>query len=589
MNDVDQHADFLEGLTLSPDWAKKSSDDHASRLNNQASRFEGNDPYSRGDGGRGRRDRSRDADRRRFDDRPNRPPRDRLMREPAEPPAPRNPTAPAVPRSHDEQGPRPPPFAPRRDRQPPPPPPPPPPFEIRFLPDQKALSVIARKVQSNHRAIPLRDLVKLFFDNPDSVEVRLAFSGEHKDRRFYQCATCGWFGLSEEALRSHILSTHFNDYFDSETIDVDPPTGNFTHVARCGITGRLLAPPNHHSYNKVIQQMLRTACATYTEEAYRARIERDDTPEAIEQWKQEASRKVVYFAKPDPVRSSKKKSAVKTETPAAPPPSPDTDAAAPEPADDTTLPDAPADAMPDTAPIMPDPIPETAPTPVPMTEPEPVERMSVEEAEDLFSRTWLPKLMKADRQVTVTHTSSKTIDDRDVLNAIARAWEREQLIQTASLFFAVRGGLRSRKLALFRASDAHREEFVMHKTPLPLDVSHAVPELRMIVAYIAANPGCTKTSMLSDLIPGDAAPEQAEAVLKQVAFITERAHVVEYVNGVLALAADHPYYGEPTAKKSRPARQPEEKPDPPPAASDAVAQPVEGETEERADPDPGPA
>jgi len=251
------------------------------------------------------------------------------------------------------------------------------PFEIRFLPDQKALSVIAHKVQAGHRAIPLRSLVKLFFDNPDSTEVRLEFTAEHRERRFHQCTACGWFAMSEEALKGHLMSVHFPEWFTPEDIAVEPPSGNFTSVARCGFTGKLLAPPNHHSYNKRIQAMLRGECAGRSEEEYRARIELVNTPEAIEQWRQEAAKQTVYVRKPKPAPAKPRHAKKRPE-------------AAPA-AEGASAPEAPAEAV---------PAPE-APVEAPPAEaaPEPV-RLSLEAAEEQFLREIAPALMCADKQVT---------------------------------------------------------------------------------------------------------------------------------------------------------------------------------------------
>ncbi len=523
MSDGDKDASFLEGFTLSPDWAKKSSDSQVSNFNTYTSRDDRDSRDSRQNRGGPRYDRGRDEGRGQREDRRTRPqgrverpgfvdPRREVLAAPAASPR-REFSAPPRKFEAENRPPRPE-FRPY-DRTPPPPVP----FEIRFLPDQKALSVIAHKVQGGHRAIPLRDLVKLFFDNPDSTEVRLEFDAENKDKRFHQCGKCGWFALTEEEVRGHVISAHFAEYFDSEEITVDPPTGNFTAVARCGFTGKLLAPPNHHSYNKKILSMLRTECAGKSEEAYRSRIELVNTPEAIEQWKQESSKQTVYFLKPQ--TEPKKKAEPKK----------------------------PAVAVAET---------ESAPS----EEPEQVQvkKMSLEDAEDFFSRTLLPKLLRSERQVTSTHTIAKTITDPSIVNAVSRAWDREQTIQTASLFFAVRGGLRSRKLSLFRASDPRREEFVMHKTPMPLDATHAVPELKQIIEYITEHPGCTKTEMLADLIQADSAPEKAESILKQVAFVTERAYVIEYFNGVLALAAEHPFYADPAKRNAKDTRKKADKP-----------------------------
>jgi hypothetical protein len=535
MSDEQDEAGFLDGFTLAPDWTKKSSESYSA---GNMKKYAFDDERGSRDAGP-RRGGGRDFGARRDEGRREGGPGDRFRRPSAggaprgddprrrfgDAPAPRMPRPPMAAGSPGVAATRSEPAAdrpPRRDfrdrdfrgrdfrgreaapREPLP-------FEIRFLPDQKALSVIAHKVQAGHRAIPLRSLVKLFFDNPDSTEVRLEFTAEHRERRFHQCTACGWFAMSEEALKGHLMSVHFPEWFTPEDIAVEPPSGNFTSVARCGFTGKLLAPPNHHSYNKRIQAMLRGECAGRSEEEYRARIELVNTPEAIEQWRQEAAKQTVYVRKPEPAPAKPRHAKKRPETAPA--------------AEGASAPESPVEAPPAEA--------EAAPEPV---------RLSLEAAEEQFLREIAPALMRADKQVTATHVATKAMNDRFLLDAIASAWSREQLVQTASLFFAVRGGLRSRKLALFRASDSHREEFVMHKDPVALDAQHAVPELRMILDYITLHPGCTRAQMLAEIVHDGVSKDMAEAIHKQLAFVTERGYVIEYFNGMLALPEEHPFF-----------------------------------------------
>ena len=565
MSDGDDKASFLDGLTFSPDWAKKSSEGNYSNFNKFASGDDGGrrDSHQHRSGPRSDRDdrsprTSRDGrPERRFGtppagDRPRPAPQRRDFSDFPSPRLPRDPASfhPAADRTDRPVRTE---FSGGFDRTPAAPVP----FDIRFLPDQKALSVIAHKVQSGHRAIPLRNLVKLFFENPDSTDVRLEFNAENKDKRFYQCSTCGWFSLSEDDLRSHILSTHFADYFVAEEIEVDPPSGKFSSVGRCGFTGKLLAPPNHHSYAKKIQQMLRTECIGKTEEEYRSRIELVTDPEVIEKWRQECTKQTVYSPKPQqaspkPHEAKKPGVAVKTEVAPAVESAPEAEPAT----------EAPAAEAPVAEPLQP-------------VQP-PAAKLSIEEAEDIFSRTILPKLIRSERQVTATHVATKAMSDRTILGAIARAWDREQAIQTASLFFAVRGGLRSRKLSLFRASDQHREEFVMHKTPTALDASHAVPELKLIIDYITVHQGCTKTEMLAELIKNDTSPELADSILKQIAFVTERGYVIEYFNGVLALPEEHPFFTNPQKPQVKPApKETRRDAERPAAEAEVKAEPIE--------------
>ena len=103
--------------------------------------------------------------------------------------------------------------------------------------------------------------------------------------------------LAEEEVRTHLLATHLDDFYEVEEIVTEPPAGNFVCVARCGLSGEWLGPPNHHSFNARVQEMLRTRFADMNEETYRSRIEMVRTPEAVNQWREQCRKKTVYRRK----------------------------------------------------------------------------------------------------------------------------------------------------------------------------------------------------------------------------------------------------------------------------------------------------
>jgi hypothetical protein len=71
-------------------------------------------------------------------------------------------------------------------------------------------------------------------------------------------------------------------------------------VAKCGLTGELLGPPNLHGYDARIREMLRTRFPDMDEAHYRARIEMVRDSDVIEQWRASATKKTVYKKKGDP-------------------------------------------------------------------------------------------------------------------------------------------------------------------------------------------------------------------------------------------------------------------------------------------------
>lgn len=174
--------------------------------------------------------------------------------------------------------------------------------EIRILPSQKELGPIIRKIQTTHQAYPLKQLAYLFLENPQSCIVRV--TPRRKDGaepiEFHQCKACGWATLNEEDLQRHVLEAHLGDYYDLQEIDSEPPKGAFTCVAKCGLTGELLGPPNLHGYDARVREMIRTRFPGMDEQEYRSHIEMVKDQEAIEAWRASAVKKTVFRRKDTP-------------------------------------------------------------------------------------------------------------------------------------------------------------------------------------------------------------------------------------------------------------------------------------------------
>ena len=170
--------------------------------------------------------------------------------------------------------------------------------DVRILPSQKELGPIIRQLQTKHTAYALKQLAYLFLDNPSACMLRISpKKGTEEPILFHQCKVCGFTTLVGEELSAHILADHLSDYYESETVDCEPPKGTFNCVARCGMTGELLGPPNLHGYDARVRETLRARCPDMTEQAYRARIEMVRDPEVIEQWRAGATKKTVYRRK----------------------------------------------------------------------------------------------------------------------------------------------------------------------------------------------------------------------------------------------------------------------------------------------------
>ena len=166
--------------------------------------------------------------------------------------------------------------------------------EVKILPETKALGTIIRKLQSDTHAYKLKDLAYFFLDNPSSVLLKITPKGEEK---FFQCKACGFASTNESDVLEHIATAHLGEYYDSKEVECEPSKGNFNCVAKCGLSGVLLGPPNIHEFNAVVKEMIRTKYPEMSEEQYRAHIEMVRDADTIEAWRKGATKKTVFFAK----------------------------------------------------------------------------------------------------------------------------------------------------------------------------------------------------------------------------------------------------------------------------------------------------
>ena len=178
--------------------------------------------------------------------------------------------------------------------------------EVKILPETKALGTIIRKLQSDTHAYKLKDLAYFFLDNPSSVLLKITPRRDAAGRStptpsspvsFCQCKACGFASTEQGDVLDHIVSAHLGEYYDSKEVECEPPKGNFNCVAKCGLSGVLLGPPNIHEFNAVVKEMIRTRYPEMSDEQYRAHIEMVRDADTIEEWRKTATKKTVFFAK----------------------------------------------------------------------------------------------------------------------------------------------------------------------------------------------------------------------------------------------------------------------------------------------------
>lgn len=384
-------------------------------------------------------------------------------------------------------------------------------LDIRFLPQGKALSAIIKTIQTSRRAYPVRDIVKLFRKDDASISVRIESTGE-KAIPLYQCRACGMPDIAEAGVVNHLLSEHLKDYFDIDEIEVDPPSGNFPYVAKCGITGEFLGPPNHHSFAIRVQEMLQTKVKNMSEAEYRKHIETVRDPEAVEAWRQSCRKQTIYRLK-----ATKAEKTLEGEV-----------AEAPQEEDTRT-------------------------------------KMSRREAESYFRREIMPSLLGKAQQIVCPATSLKNLPCRQLANLLNQKFaeeenpfiygaqvqegEKPRSPRGGTLFAAVHAAFFNSHLTFFRANNEKGQEFVtavsFNKT---VDIEHALPEIKAAHDYVKEHPSCSEKELLSFLNPNND-ETKTKSLLLNIKWLIDNGCIIQFFNGALTLPAEHPIFRNQKQKK----------------------------------------
>ena len=280
-------------LRLTPDWLKESEPA------NRYADYEGDAQQDRHQ--RGRRDRR--------DERPRRPipPTDRSRREQADrkPAASNRPTRPQSPQAPIQRvpeggGPRPlrndrPRFQ-RREEQAPRPEVEPAPVQIDFLPEERAFSKIIQQIKQGHVAYPLFGLARMFLERPERHRIRVRSLDNHT--MVYQFGDYGPVAMDSSALERNAFNEKKDEFYETQIVEKEPIKGNFTSVARCTLTGKVLGPTNYHAFQPALRALYEQRFSRRMSfDDYRRAIEITSDAQVVEQWKDEARKAVTFRTK----------------------------------------------------------------------------------------------------------------------------------------------------------------------------------------------------------------------------------------------------------------------------------------------------
>ena len=195
--------------------------------------------------------------------------------------------------SRRSDGPRPDRFRDSRDSRPQQAPVQPAPVKIEFFPENHFVEAVLAYIRSTGHAFALFDLARSFLVKQDRHRVRISVT--EPSAVLHQVGERGPVSFDLKLAESAAFKQLRGELYTEEVIEKEPIKGNFSNVARCRLSGEILGPTSHHSYQMALRKHYEQRFSKRMSfQDFLREIETSSKPEDVEAWKESARRSTVY-------------------------------------------------------------------------------------------------------------------------------------------------------------------------------------------------------------------------------------------------------------------------------------------------------
>ena len=217
-------------------------------------------------------------------------------------------------------------------------------FELKLMPAEDSLDLLAKRVIDSGQTFSVFDLAKVLLQSRDRFRVTF----ESSKKKFFRCREDQSIWLTKDEAQRHLWRSDWvKKFYEEVQVEGEAPKGSFSAIARCGISNELLGPPNYHGYQEKLGALHRERFSNMSLDAYKAKVRTEHGEEAVEAWL-ESMKTVTKWKVADPKEEESKedepegKEATEESVEATPEAEAEVVADAPEQAEESPAPEEPA-------------------------------------------------------------------------------------------------------------------------------------------------------------------------------------------------------------------------------------------------------
>ena len=168
---------------------------------------------------------------------------------------------------------------------------------VSLVPTAEAVHLVVKEIQHVARVYSLYDVAQILLAGRERYRLRFELSDKAAPLFRSRLDDSLWL-TKDEAIAHFWNSPLVGELYESEEVETDPPTGNFLVVARCGMSGEWLGPPNFHSYQTTIRRIHREQFGHMSFEQYSSRVRTERGEDAVNAWLDTMRKRVRWRVKP---------------------------------------------------------------------------------------------------------------------------------------------------------------------------------------------------------------------------------------------------------------------------------------------------
>ncbi len=154
---------------------------------------------------------------------------------------------------------------------------------VTIVPAAEAVHLVVREIHHLARVYSLYDVAQILLAGRERYHLRFELSDKARPILKSRKDASLWL-TKEEAIAHFWNSPVAGEMYESQEVETDPPAGNFQVVARCGMSGEWLGPPNFHAYQTNLRRIHREQFSHMPFEVYASRVRTERGEEAVNAW-----------------------------------------------------------------------------------------------------------------------------------------------------------------------------------------------------------------------------------------------------------------------------------------------------------------